>query len=255
MNAHFIMDSKNKVNAFNSALVDACLKRGAHVGTAFFMDDYRIMKVTINPHLVHTRPYIYVAGIHGNEVGGPLGALQFIQRSTVPPDKRAIILPLVNPYGFEHEQRECKTGEDINRLFNDDPDHEVVRNLTNVISYQDPYFIHSIHEDPDRDEFYLYYSDDNREDLYRMFVETVAKEWLDVVEDDEEGGHPVKEGLCRPPMPKDPGYNKAEDRTFENHMLEQFGVHHLLTETPVEAKLEKRVLLTQKAMEFVLCTH
>lgn len=254
MNLQSIIGGYNKVSAFNSSLVEACLRRGAHISTAFFMDQYRVFKVTINPW-GYKNPYLFVAGIHGNEIAGPLSALQFIEESVVPSYEQVVIIPMINPYGFVYNQRECKSGEDINRLFNDEPDHEVVKSLSTIVAVMSPRFIHSLHEDPDREKFYLYYSDPNREDCYKTFIETVAGNYLDVVEDDKEGGHPIVNGLCRPPMPRDPEYDTSEDRTFENNMLENFYIHHLLTETPMKAKLEHRIKVGRMAMEYVLSTH
>jgi hypothetical protein len=254
MHPQLIIKDDKRATAFNCSLVEACLKRGAYINTAFFMDEYRVFEIVINPN-ASGHPYMFVAGIHGNEVAGPLSALQFIEKSVVSPDKQVVIIPMVNPYGFDHNQRECKSGEDINRLFNDAPDHEVVKSLSTAVAIQSPRFIHSLHEDPDREEFYLYYSDLGRKDLYSAFIETIASNYLDVVEDDEEGGHKIRKGLCRPTMPHDQGYDPSEDRTFENHMLEQFYINHLLTETPMKAKLEHRITVGRMAMEYVLATH
>lgn len=254
MNIDTILADHNRTSIFNGEIMEAAIRRGAQVTKAFTMDDYPVLQVVINPQ-VQSRPFLFVAGIHGNEVAGPAAALTFIQNSLVPPDKKAVIFPLVNPYGFQNNQRECKTGEDINRLFNDNPDHEVVKSLTEAVMYWSPSFVHSLHEDPDREQFYLYYSDNYRKQTYQLFVDVLVPRYLDVVEDDYEGEHRIVKGLCRPPMPGDDNYNKKEDRTFENHMLEQYKVHHLLTETPLESEIWNRILCHQRAMEYVLSTH
>ena len=66
---------------------------------------YPLYRLVIYPEAQRT--ICLVAGIHGNEIAGPLAVLHLLQRSTriLPRRFRYVVYPVMNPSGFDLRQR------------------------------------------------------------------------------------------------------------------------------------------------------
>lgn len=51
---------------------------------------------------------LIVAGIHGDEPGGPEGVIEWLNRLEGKPNAAVEIIPNANPYGYTHNQRHNK---------------------------------------------------------------------------------------------------------------------------------------------------
>jgi murein peptide amidase A len=108
---------------------------------------------------VHRRsPTILVtAGIHGEEPGSVEGALRWLESG--PWRKWRVnwtVLPCINPYGWERNQRRNAQRRDINRQFRDTrdcPEAELVKRLVKGERFL---FSVDLHEDVDAPGYYLY---------------------------------------------------------------------------------------------------
>lgn len=122
---------------------------------------YALFAVTIPARKRPSLGPIYLSGgIHGDEPAGVWAALEFFQRF---PDLPAVyqrfnymVLPCINPYGFEHNSRQNHDRVDLNRQFrNPDPPEEVlfVQSAVGGTKYR---IAMEFHEDIDTPAFYLY---------------------------------------------------------------------------------------------------
>ena len=97
------------------------------------------------------------AGIHGEEPGGVEGALRWLESEAWARwDVNWFVLPCVNPYGWERNQRRNGQGRDINRQFRnsrDCPEAELVKRLVKGRRFL---FMFDLHEDVDAPGYYLY---------------------------------------------------------------------------------------------------
>jgi len=97
------------------------------------------------------------AGIHGEEPGSVAGALRWLESA----ESRKwpvnwLVLPCINPYGWERNHRRNAQRRDINRQFRDPsacPEAKLVRKL---VVGQRFLFMVDFHEDVDASGYYLY---------------------------------------------------------------------------------------------------
>ncbi len=108
--------------------------------------------------IANSAPTVLVtAGIHGEEPGGVEGALRWLENG----DRARwrvnwLVLPCINPYGWERNQRRNAQGRDINRQFrhsNGCPEAELVKRLVRGRRFL---FLLDFHEDVDASGYYLY---------------------------------------------------------------------------------------------------
>ena len=67
------------------------------------------------------------AGVHGDEPAGVHGVLDLLESATVFSDLRLVVLPCVNPSGYESDRLETMSGANLNRLFGCDASQPEVR--------------------------------------------------------------------------------------------------------------------------------
>jgi hypothetical protein len=122
--------------------------------------NYPIYRLIINP--VVKESICIVAGIHGNEIAGPLAVLRIVNAiiHDLPEQFRYVVYPMINPSGFDLRQRFDDDGRDLNAIYEETLSSknymEVQAFYKDALNYA-PYeaFI-TLHEDSDRDMFYMY---------------------------------------------------------------------------------------------------
>ncbi|MGA2605363.1 MAG: M14 family metallocarboxypeptidase [Verrucomicrobiia bacterium] len=100
---------------------------------------------------------LVTAGIHGEEPGGVEGALRWLESGEWAKWRvNWFMLPCINPYGWERNQRRNAQGRDINRQFRNPavcPEAQLVRKLVKGRRFL---FVLDLHEDVDSPGYYLY---------------------------------------------------------------------------------------------------
>ena len=100
---------------------------------------------------------LVTAGIHGEEPGSVEGALRWLEGGAWTKWRvNWLILPCINPYGWERNQRRNAQRRDINRQFRnsrDCPEAELVKRLVKGERFV---FTLDLHEDVDAPGYYLY---------------------------------------------------------------------------------------------------
>lgn len=210
------------------------------------VDDHQIFKVVINPE--GKRTVAFVAGLHGDEPGGPVGVLEFLkERPYIPKTKRVVIIPLANPTGYKANTRKNKDDVDINRKFNEKELTGEAKAIWEALEDEDLTVFHSLHEDPDLSKFYLYYTHNKKlaedmRDLARKYFKIYEKDQRKPLSG-EMYGDKIIDGLI--PLPH------IKRGTIEDRMLE-YSVPYFTTETPGKAPLVKRAKFTKEVMKLVI---
>ena len=97
------------------------------------------------------------AGIHGEEPGSVEGALRWLESGEWAKWRvNWFVLPCINPYGWERNQRRNAQGRDINRQFRNPavcPEAQLVKRLVKGHRFV---FVLDLHEDVDSPGYYLY---------------------------------------------------------------------------------------------------
>jgi predicted deacylase len=121
---------------------------------------YPLYRMVINPEVKDT--ICIVAGIHGNEIAGPLAILRLLEAffDKFPQDFRYIIYPVINPTGFDLRQRYDDDGRDLNAIYSETLNsanyQEVQAFYEDVAQFKPFKAVLTLHEDSDLEKFYMY---------------------------------------------------------------------------------------------------
>ena len=136
-------------------------------------------------------------GVHGDEPAGPEAVLAFLERN--PTDLLRsfsfLVLPCVNPWGYVHNKRENRLGQDINRSFSEAGvrEGEIVRRILNGKRFD---LYADFHEDWEAAGFYMY---EGRRDERWAGPEIVqAVENVGIIDpdgEDDENDIPISRGV------------------------------------------------------------
>lgn len=230
-------------------LSSICAKRGFILNTIGMPSSYDVYSVVANPH--GTKTIAYTAGVHGNEVAGPLAVLQFLSEVRIPKDIRLWAVPLVNPWGFIHGKRETEGRININRQFASDHPRREAGVLKRAAERQKVHFLHSIHEDNEATGFYLYYENERLRGECKEILEA-AEEHMPLETRKNIHGSPVsEEGLIL--VTKELAKRPENAKSFEKWMY-GMGTDYICTETPSHKPLKQRVDCICEVMKYVV-TH
>ncbi len=145
---------------------------------------YPLYRLIIHPDVRQT--ICLVAGIHGNEIAGPLSILHMITDSLrdLPRQYRIVMYPMINPSGYDLRQRYNADGRDLNAIYSVTLKS---RNYSGVQAfYQDvlkfaPFeAVITLHEDSGLDKFYMYGLGRENLDFYHAlcaFAKTLIPPW------------------------------------------------------------------------------
>lgn len=198
-----------------------------------------LYKVIVNPQ--GTTTLCFVAGIHGDEEAGPYGILSFLEdHMRVPPDLRLVIIPLVNPAGYEKDKRRNADNKDINRHFLDGKPTKEGKLLWKCVSDEKIKLAVTLHEHPTARHFYLYY--------------TGFKKLAELIRDAGAKYFTVKQG---PKISRDKGDNglipppHGNTGAFEDKLTAR-GVPYFTTEPPGTETLARRVKFMKEVIKLVI---
>lgn len=236
--------NRKKAKKFNEDLIHSTEGKCdlLQIGT---QEGEQIFKLVINPKAKKT--ICFIAGIHGNEQAGPYGVLSFLESGyQVPRNKRVIIIPLANPIGFQKDKRENADDEDINRHFLDKELKGECKILWDALKHENIDLLHTLHEDPSTNEFYLYYThhkelaEDLRELAKKYFNIQTKGEALS--KDEKPGqGDKINDGLV--PLPH------VVRGCIEDKILIERAIPYITTESPGKIDLKKRTEYNKNAIK------
>ncbi len=159
--------------------------------------NYPILKIQMGTH--GNKRALISAGIHGDEPAGALAILQLLEQSLLQSFLETweiIILPCLNPYGFEHNTRNNAEDIDLNRQFKlDNPPLEV--KLAQSV-FASPFDLTlELHEDVDSPGYYLYQKSqfhDKNQNLGKKILQEVST-IMPINQQHEIDGLPAENGI------------------------------------------------------------
>ena len=185
----------------------------------------------------------FVAGVHGDEIAGPLAVYKFLENYNFNKIKniKIIILPVVNPFGFERKKRVNSFGEDINRLFCE----KVLKNENKIvydfIKKERINFILALHEDLEEGGFYMYIFEKKKEKIYRDIMK-LAKKFFRINNNKTIMGSNSSRGFIINPI----------DKSLEYKMYHEGVLYSICAETPGKESIKKRIDFYVKLMEKII---
>lgn len=197
---------------------------------------------------------LVVSGIHGEEPSGPYAIAKFLLGTKKIEKAQIDFIPLVNPDGFKRGTRSTKNGRDLNRWFFDKPKRREPMEVKILRKYfvriKKPYdLLISLHEDPERKEFYLYDIGNGRNSaIIRKVFKTVKEAGIQFYSgiDDIELKNFAIDGY----IPTDP---KSRFPTLEEYLSRNRKIRRgLIIEVPGKLELEKKIELAKEILWKIL---
>ncbi len=167
--------------------------------TAGFVGDYPIYCIRLGGDPRGRKRVLLSGGVHGDEPAGPEAVLAFLERD--PADLLRhftfLVLPCVNPWGYVHNKRENRQGEDINRSFSEVGvrEGEIARRILKGKRF-DLYV--DFHEDWEATGFYMYEGRRDERWAGPEIVREVEKVGaIDLDGEEEENDLPISRGVYK----------------------------------------------------------
>jgi hypothetical protein len=228
---------KKELEEYNKAIEKSSESYADEFKVLGEVNDWPIYHITLNPKGI--KRVFFVAGIHGNESGGPYGILEFMKQGMrIPKDTKVEIIPLVNPTGFINKTRENENGVDVDRQFYESNLPSECKFVWDRICKSGIEYLHTLREDPDVSNFCIYYT--HHHNLAKGLRDNVAKKYFSILESNEFHN----DGLISLPHTK---HNTIEDR-----VLEELGVPYMITETPGNGLLRTRAICNRDIIKYVI---
>lgn len=163
---------------------------------------YRLATITLGH--CHSRRALLTAGTHGDEPSGVEALCAWLEQQRYRPwlDRwQFVLLPCLNPWGYELDVRENHEGKDLNREFN--APHPVAEIRFVHARLQQPFdLVIDLHDDRDSLGYYLYQNvDAGAEAVGRQILDRVGKVASINVNSEIEGraaDRGVIDGPCNP---------------------------------------------------------
>ncbi len=194
---------------------------------------YPLFQVTAGPKQP-VSTLVFSAGIHGDEVSGPLAILELVRRFDWQGLRRTgvVLLPIGNPWGFDHGRRFNAAGNNLNRGFTGKRLGGTRRLLHRAARAGAPDLFLSLHEDDEQAGFYLYaYGRPGRNEPLLRLIRSAGRGFLPLARGPRIDGHPAAGGVI---------FN-IRDGSFE-HRVHLDGVKEsLCLELPDKHPLSARV--------------
>lgn len=188
-------------------------------------------------------PICIFAGVHGNEIAGTAAALSLIedlaQQPQLYPKTNFVIVPLVNPWGWERGFRYNFEGQDIARNFARAGTQETVL-IKALLARERCQLVVDLHEDSTKTGFYLLTYAHPDPSFTPNLVEKVAKD-LDIASAEQ-----VPQGVYQ--------ISAQEFATNPRPTLSQYAREHAvpltyIIETPMQLPLKKRTAIHRRVLD------
>ena len=199
------------------------------------------------------------AGIHGNEPAGVEAVLTFLEQQKethfLQQRLQMVILPCINPYGYEYDTRENHEKIDLNRKFRTSkPPMEVALALRGLGIK--PFDLSlEFHEDIDTHGFYLYeIKTPGKKGWGREMIRSIAQ-YYPINDSSSIDGFISKKGIISP-QKTGPNFDSLvqKNRTWPQAFFHysRGTPHCITTETPVHLPLKERIKMHLMVMEIIL---
>jgi len=180
------------------------------------------------------RTLVFCGGIHGDEISGPLAILELVRRfdRTRLRRIRVILLPVANPWGFDHGRRNNAAGRNLNRGFRRARLTGESRLLHGAVAKARPDLFLSLHEDDVEPSLYMYaYGDHGQASPVRQIIKTAGRRHLPLSKSRRIERRPVSDGVI---------FN-VDDGSFEHRVRLDGAVESICLELPDRRPLVRRI--------------
>ena len=218
-----------------------------------YSTSYPFLKIHIGRN--NSRRVLISAGMHGDEPSGIETICTFLESKVYKSYLNQwdfIILPCINPYGFEHDTRENQDNKDLNRLFKlDSPPLEV--KLTQSIFEQLNFNLTlELHEDSDSQGYYLFQKSNKPLGVgFGHKINESVREIIPINLNQKIDGMPAEKGLIH----RIKNIDEMEWWPMAGYSLAMRSDHCFTLETPTQLSMPTRVNAHLAAVEKALIEY
>jgi succinylglutamate desuccinylase/aspartoacylase family protein len=191
------------------------------------------------------------AGIHGNEPAGVACMLAFVEtlsnKPEIFPDHVFDIIPIINPWGWQHDIRFNQDGIDINRDFASLRSQEAKLIQSYVDDHQYDLMI-DLHEDPSASGFYLYQYGRKDTALSESIAETIRQSGYPLEQDFKMVILKTKNGVIDAPMWGLWYMKMTRQLSIANYYRLNNSQNVFTIETPVSLDMKHRLVMQCQAV-------
>jgi protein MpaA len=183
---------------------------------------------------------LLTAGIHGEEPGSVEGALRWLESGKWTQWRvNWFVLPCINPYGWERNQRRNAQRRDINRQFRNTRDCPEAELVIRLLKGQRFLFSIDLHEDVDAPGYYLYELRNGPPFIGERIIQAVGKVMPINRDKVIDGNQATGFGLIRRDA-RAHWLNRRRRWPMAFHLVLHCTDHILGSETPVRLPLKQR---------------
>ena len=215
--------------------------------TAGFVDDYAIYCIRLGGRPRGRKRVLLSGGVHGDEPAGPEAVLAFLERKPAELLRAFtfLVLPCVNPWGYVHNRRENRLGQDINRSFSESgvSEGEIARGILSGKRF-DLYV--DFHEDWEAAGFYMYEGRHDEQWAGPSVIRAVENVGIiDPDGEDDENDVPISRGVYQ--VAPSWGTGGVVPYVYHHH-----ADHVLIFETPTAWPMTQRIAAHLAGLDTVL---
>jgi hypothetical protein len=217
-----------------------------------------IWRVSHRPVQAPKRMILVNAGIHGNEPAGVECAIELVESIAGNPDMLSDIavdvIPVINPWGWSHDNRFNRDGIDINRdlASSDSGEAKIVVSALEGKHYD---LMLDLHEDPSAKGFYLY--------QYGLTEKTFSEKVVAAV---HKMGYPIEQDVNMVVLKADNGIIDAPlwglwymrltgQLSLANYYRLNISEHVFTIETPTNLPLADRTAIQRTVVQMFIQTY
>ena len=214
-----------------------------------------VWKVAFNPGAEARHTVLLLGGIHGNEPAGSETLFRFVETLSRDPGAYGAfaidVVPILNPWGWVHDQRFNQQGRDINRDFASFRSQEanIVRDCVKGKTYS---LIVDLHEDPSGAGFYVYQYANPDTSLSRSIIERERQIGFPIEQDVSMVILRTKDGLIDVPRWGLTYMKLTRQLSMTNYFRIENGTRVYTVESPTRVPIEHRVTMHQTALDALL---
>jgi len=198
---------------------------------------------------------LITAGIHGNEPAGVEAALSLIEEiaadPTLYPNITLRILPILNPWGWQRDQRFNGAGKDLNRDFAsfETPEARIIKEWLQGKSFD---LIVNIHEDPRAGGYYIYQYGRPDQALCRQIISQIRQNGLPIENNVSMMLLRTDDGLIDAPMWGLRYMRLTGQLSLDNYCRFHHTTEVYTLESPATRPLEERIHVHRSSLDMLI---
>ncbi|MDR2941303.1 MAG: DUF2817 domain-containing protein [Treponema sp.] len=227
------------------------------IGTISYPNNnYKLYKITYGiPNKNNKKNYLFISGVHGNEIAPIYGMKEFIQyldSIKIINDIKIDFIYILNPYGFEYNVRHNGNGIDLNRDFINFETYEIKYFINNT--KEEKYSgMYDFHEHSATTGFLLYYYSNKNKRLANNILEILQNNNIPLENDYVDAVLKTKNGAIFVPFYAKLYFMNINKQATSGLFFDKINVKEVFVfETPRNMEMAKRIKIVDILLKYLV---